>query len=114
MTEPQTPGSNPSPETQLQLITLVNRSQKVMAHAWMIRTFIKHSDEVEDFPELNEIRMARNVAALGAAEANRRAAPNPWDDLKVPDGLDVSTIGEDIFASMDANFSAREALTRSG
>jgi len=23
-----------------------------MAHAWMVRTFIKHSDEVEDFPEL--------------------------------------------------------------
>jgi len=23
-----------------------------MAHAWMVRTFVKHSDEVEDFPEL--------------------------------------------------------------
>lgn len=23
-----------------------------MSHAWMVRTFIKHSDEVEDFPEL--------------------------------------------------------------
>ena len=31
---------------------LVNRCQTVMAHAWMVRTFIKHSDEVEDFPEL--------------------------------------------------------------
>ena len=30
-----------------------------MAHAWMIRTFIKHSDEVEDYPELNE--MARTI-----------------------------------------------------
>lgn len=49
---------------------------------------------------LNEIRMARSVAELGAMEANRRAAPDPWDDLKVPDGLDVSIIGEDIFASM--------------
>ena len=26
-----------------------------MAHAWMVRTFIKHSPEVEDFPELMEI-----------------------------------------------------------
>ncbi len=30
-----------------------------MAHAWMVRTFIKHSDEVEDYPELNE--MARTI-----------------------------------------------------
>ena len=26
-----------------------------MAHAWMVRTFVKHSTEVEDFPELMEI-----------------------------------------------------------
>lgn len=31
---------------------VVARCQTVMAHAWMVRTFIKHSDEVEDFPEL--------------------------------------------------------------
>jgi penicillin amidase len=47
-----------------------------------------------------ELLLARNVAQLGAEEANRRAAPDPWDDLKVPNGLDVSVIGEDIFASM--------------
>jgi hypothetical protein len=27
----------------------------MMAHAWMVRTFIKHSPEAEDFPELMEI-----------------------------------------------------------
>ncbi len=43
----------------LQLAKLVERSQKLMSHAWMIRTFVKHSDEVEDFPELNE--MARTI-----------------------------------------------------
>jgi hypothetical protein len=42
-----------------QLARLVERSQKLMSHAWMIRTFVKHSDEVEDFPELNE--MARTI-----------------------------------------------------
>jgi hypothetical protein len=41
------------------LLALVERSQKLMSHAWMIRTFVKHSDEVEDFPELNE--MARTI-----------------------------------------------------
>jgi len=30
----------------------VARCQLIMAHAWMVRTFIKHSPEVEDFPEL--------------------------------------------------------------
>lgn len=30
----------------------VDRCQKIFAHAWMVRTFVKHSDVVEDFPEL--------------------------------------------------------------
>jgi hypothetical protein len=34
------------------LAELVAKCQKVMAHAWMVRTFVKHSEEVEDFPEL--------------------------------------------------------------
>jgi hypothetical protein len=31
---------------------VIERTQQVMAHAWMVRTFIKHSEEVEEFPEL--------------------------------------------------------------
>ena len=34
------------------LAQLVDRFQKTMAHAWMVRTFIKHCDEVDDYPEL--------------------------------------------------------------
>lgn len=30
----------------------VRRCQDVLAHAWMVRTFVKHSDEAEEFPEL--------------------------------------------------------------
>ena len=48
-----------TPSNLIALTALVARSQKVMAHAWMIRTFVKHADEVEDFPELNE--MARTI-----------------------------------------------------
>ena len=40
------------PETAEELQGIVRSSQQVMAHAWMVRTFIKHCDEVEDFPEL--------------------------------------------------------------
>jgi hypothetical protein len=31
---------------------LVQECEKVMAHAWMVRTFVKHCEEAEDFPEL--------------------------------------------------------------
>jgi hypothetical protein len=37
---------------------LVERAQLVMAHAWMVRAFVRHSDEAEDFPELTEIGRA--------------------------------------------------------
>jgi hypothetical protein len=50
--------SPPGPEHE-KLKLLVDRAQKLMAHAWMIRTFVKHCDEVDDFPELNE--MARTI-----------------------------------------------------
>lgn len=49
---------------------------------------------------INEIQLAMNVANLGAEEANRRAAPDPWDDLEVPDGLDVSIITQDLLDAM--------------
>lgn len=39
----------PPPQTPAEIVA---RCQTVMAHAWMVRTFIKHSDEVDDFPEL--------------------------------------------------------------
>lgn len=33
----------------------VTRCEAIMAHAWMVRTFVKHSPEVEEFPELMEL-----------------------------------------------------------
>lgn len=42
-----------TPEETLE--SLIERCQKQMAHAWMVRTFLKHSEEVEDFPELMEM-----------------------------------------------------------
>ena len=38
--------------TPLNPAEAVVRCQEVLAHAWMVRTFVKHSTEVEDFPEL--------------------------------------------------------------
>ena len=51
---------------------------------------------------VGELRMAMNVAKLGVAEANRQAAPDPWDDLKVPDGLDVKLITNEVIDSTRA------------
>ena len=51
---------------------------------------------------INEMQLALNVARYGVDEANRRAAPDPWDDLVVPDGLDVSIITQDILDAMRA------------
>jgi hypothetical protein len=47
----------------------VARCQTIMAHAWMVRTFVKHSPEVEEFPELMEI--VRTVFDLSRALETR-------------------------------------------
>ena len=51
----------------------VARCQTIMAHAWMVRTFVKHSPEVEQFPELMEI--VRNVFDLSRALETRADDP---------------------------------------
>ncbi|MCH2202541.1 MAG: amidohydrolase [Fuerstiella sp.] len=51
------------------LTSLAGEFQKTMAHAWMVRTFIKHCDEVDDFPELMEI--VRAVFDMSRAIENK-------------------------------------------
>jgi penicillin amidase len=41
-----------------------------------------------------ELELAMAVAELGVEEANRRANPDPWVELRLPDGLDVSIIDQ--------------------
>ena len=59
---------------------------------WTAETVVLRSATFGDAS--NELRLARNVATLGVDAANRAAAPDPYDDLKVPDGLDVSAIDD--------------------
>ena len=49
-----------------------------------------------------ELQLARSVAQLGAAEANRRRAPDPFEELVVPTGLEVNMIGEEVIAATRA------------
>ena len=63
-------------ESQTQLLALVARSQKVMSHAWMVRTFVKHSDGVDDFPQLNE--MARTIFDVFRAVETQVGDPSAY------------------------------------
>ena len=47
-----------------------------------------------------ELRLARSVATLGLQEANRRARTVPPDDLKIPEGLDVSLITDAVIEAL--------------
>lgn len=54
-------------------VDAVQRCEKIMAHAWMVRTFVKHSPEVEDFPELMGI--VRTVFDISRALETRVSDP---------------------------------------
>jgi penicillin amidase len=42
-----------------------------------------------------ELQLARLVARVGVREANRQRMPDPWDELTIPEGLDVNLVAED-------------------
>ncbi|MCC7418477.1 MAG: penicillin acylase family protein [Acidobacteria bacterium] len=45
---------------------------------------------------MDEINLARLVARVGAKEATRQRMPDPWAEIEVPIGLDLSRIGDDV------------------
>jgi penicillin amidase len=64
---------------------------------WTPETLVLRSATFGD--ATSELQLARDVARYGAAEANKRRAPDPWDDLKVPDGLDPAAIDDAVVAA---------------
>jgi hypothetical protein len=60
----------------LSLPQFVDHCQKLMAHAWLVRTFIKHCEEVDDFPELSQI--VRAVFDISRALDTRVADPEAY------------------------------------
>jgi penicillin G amidase len=58
----------------------------------------------------SELRLARQVAELGPAEANRRARPTPWRELTVPEGVDLALIGEEVAAGLSGFRNAMPGL----
>ena len=52
---------------------IVQRCDEVLAHAWMVRTFIKHCEEIDDYAELMGI--VRSVFDISRALETRLADP---------------------------------------
>lgn len=67
---------------------------------WTPETVVTRESSFGD--AANELRLAMSVAKNGVKEANRRAAPAPWDDLVVPEGLDVKLVTDEILAATRA------------
>ena len=64
---------------------------------WTAQTPLLREITFGDAPA--ELRLARDVARFGAAEADRRNATSPRDPLAVPAGLDPALIADEVIAS---------------
>jgi penicillin amidase len=67
---------------------------------WTVESLVLRQNSFGDAS--SELQLARSVAQLGAAEANRRRNPDPWEELVVAEGLDVSIIGDEVLAAARA------------
>ena len=60
---------------------------------WTAETVLLRSATLGD--AASELQLARLVARVGVKEANRQRMPDPWDELTIPEGLDVNAIVEE-------------------
>ena len=67
---------------------------------WTAETVVLRTASFGD--AANELQLARQVATLGREEANKRRAPDPWDDLALPEGVDLSAIDNAVIAAARA------------
>jgi penicillin amidase len=67
---------------------------------WTVETLLLRQSSFGD--GATELQLARSVAQLGAAEANRRRNPDPFAELVVPEGLDVAAITDAVLAATRA------------
>jgi penicillin G amidase len=69
----------------------------IVPEPWTIEQIVLRPPSFGD--AVNELQLARNVARVGAEEANRARNPDPPDPLRVPDGLDVAAISDEAIAA---------------
>ncbi len=80
----------------------------IVPEPWTAETLVLRAGTFGDASA--ELTLARNVARLGVEAANRQRAPDPWDDLVVPDGLDVKAIDETVTTGRGGGGAIRPAL----
>lgn len=65
--------------TDQALADIVTRCDDILSHAWMVRTFVKHSEEVEDYPELEGLMdVVRTVFDICRAQETRAGDPRGY------------------------------------
>ena len=69
----------------------------IVPEPWTIEQLVLRAPSFGDTAA--ELQLARSVARLGVTAANRARNPDPPDDLRVPDGLDVSAITDEVIAA---------------
>jgi hypothetical protein len=57
----------------IDIVAIVDQIDREMSHAWMVRTFVKHSEEAESFPELMQV--VRTIFDVSRALETRRGDP---------------------------------------
>ena len=70
----------------------------VRPEPWTVATLLLRQNTFGDATA--ELQLARSVAQLGAAEANKRRNPDPWEELVVPESLDVHAIDDAVLAAV--------------
>ena len=75
---------------------------------WTAETLILRQITFGD--AVNELRLARSVATLGATEANRQRNPDPWEELRVPEGVNIAAFDESVEAATQSGPSVRVPL----
>ena len=65
----ESPASSTPPHAQSYLEDVIQAIERQLTHVWMVRTFLKHSDEAENDEELREIHreLYDYMLALGSA-----------------------------------------------
>jgi penicillin amidase len=57
-----------------------------------------------------ELSLARDVVRLGPEQANKQRNPDPWEELAVPEGLDVSLIDQSVTTGRGGGGGIRPAI----
>ena len=66
-------------------VAVTARATELLAHLWMVRTFVKHSEEAEEFPDLLELpRVAFDAARAIESRLDDRAGLERMLAKKVP------------------------------